>query len=241
MATDSDENPNEDVLKEFHKLMLEALRQREKDIIQFVAVLAPALGGFVWLVKELEVYPERVFCKQDQYTFMIGTIGVVFLLAIGAAYTAALGYNFRYITMQLAKLEYRWGVSGSMLKGWPRSSSAFRNRYGKYCIPPDIICVFWSAFLLSIVLVTGAACVLMPVPRILCFVGPAGLVALLYGLTRPCHYGCKMYSLTDPAREHWGTDDNESFNSQTGFIHSTMSLLCCIFGCTWCSRKGGSK
>lgn len=37
----------------FHQLMLHALRQREQDVLKFVAILAPALAGFVWLTREL--------------------------------------------------------------------------------------------------------------------------------------------------------------------------------------------
>jgi hypothetical protein len=37
-------------LESMHKLLLEALRHREQEIVRYLAILGPALGGFVWLL-----------------------------------------------------------------------------------------------------------------------------------------------------------------------------------------------
>ena len=64
-----------------HKTFLEALRHREQEIVRFVAILAPALGGFVWLLTK-DVTP---------YVFTVGTLGVLFFLLVGGVYCLALG------------------------------------------------------------------------------------------------------------------------------------------------------
>jgi len=130
--------------------MLEALRQREQDVIRYIAILAPALGGYVWLLKEYGT---------NTTVFVAGTLGVILLLFVGAVYTVALGYNFRYITLQLAKLETLIDTRDFILAGWPRDAKVFAKKYGRWCCPPEVIRVFWLAFLFAIagVTVSGSA------------------------------------------------------------------------------------
>ena len=65
------------LLRDFHSLMLQALRQREQDVIRYIAILAPAIGGYVWLLTKY---------KSGGSEFVTGTIGVMFLLLTGAIY-----------------------------------------------------------------------------------------------------------------------------------------------------------
>lgn len=140
-------------LPNMHKMFLEALRHREQDIVRFLAILGPSLGGFVWLHGDLADNPAR---------FVAGTYGVLLVLVLGAFYSLALGYNYRYLTLQLAKLESRANLKleGVVLGSWPRMPSDFkrRNRWGviPWSTPPGIIKVFWIAFLACIVGVTIA-------------------------------------------------------------------------------------
>jgi hypothetical protein len=41
-----------DVLKSMHGALLEALRHREQEIFSYLAILVPALAGFVWLLQQ---------------------------------------------------------------------------------------------------------------------------------------------------------------------------------------------
>lgn len=141
-------------LMNMHGKFLDALRHREQDIIQFLGILGPALGGFIWLLGDLADHPFR---------FVAGTYGVLLVLFMGASYTLALGYNYRYMILQLAKLEAhpRLCLREVTLAYWPRRVSEFKkgSRWGflPWCTPPDIIRVFWLAFLICIIGVTVVA------------------------------------------------------------------------------------
>ena len=133
------------VLENMHKLFLEALRHREQEIFRYLAILGPALGGFMWLLQ----------IDAEKKIFVMGTISVILLFLLGGIYCLALGYNFRYITLQLAKLESILKVKDSILVGWPKSPEDFIERYRllwgiPWCTPPEIINVFWWAFSMGI-------------------------------------------------------------------------------------------
>jgi len=197
--------------------LLEALRHREQEILRYLTLLLPAVGGFMWLMTE-----ER---KENLALFFVGTVGVIFLLFLGAKYALALGYNYRYLTIQLAKLEGELKIKDAILKGWPRNKAAFLQRYGNQCYPPGIIKVFWVAFLVGIPLVTIIA-VLMLVGgvvhalavreandvtlwKVFFGVGAAGLlsvvgtVCFVLALTAPSRYGCKISQLLTDEPNEW--------------------------------------
>lgn len=148
-------------LQNMHKTFLEALRHREQEILRYIAILTPALGGFIWLLR-------LDFNKDGNlYVFTIGTIGVLFLLLIGAVYSLALGYNYRCITLQLAKLESLClHIRRYIINSWPRTPKDFaarcRRREKPWCDPPEIIRIFWLAFSTGIVGVTLAV-IFLPV------------------------------------------------------------------------------
>ncbi len=191
-----------DILKNFHQLMIVALRQREGDIIQFVAILAAALAGFGWLAKASSAGADSVNLSSG--VFVIGTVGVLLLLTVGTVYALALGYNYRYIILQLAKIEAKWCVCKSMLVNWPRCPDDFIKKYGCYCKPPEIIQVFWIAFLVAIAGVTLSAAFLKPVALVLGVIIPAGCVGLLLGLLLPCRYGRKIRKLAYAEKKSGG-------------------------------------
>jgi len=194
-------NLNEDqriALCNMHKTFLEALRHREQEILRFLAILAPALGGFIWLLR-LDLNKD-----ENAFVFTIGTLGVLLFLLLGAVYSLALGYNFRYVTLQLAKLEsdYCLKIKKFILKSWLRTAEKWAKKYKKswipYCAPPDIIKVFWLAFVIAKVFVILAAsfflgttcknlceqtCAVI-IGGILCFI-----IAVLFA---PMYYGWKL-------------------------------------------------
>ncbi len=151
------ERIQKDAKLNMHKMFLEALRHREQDIVRFLVILGPALGGFIWLLGA-DMQPAQ---------FIGGTYGVLLTLVLGAFYALALGYNYRYLTLQLAKLESAGHIDlkGTVLTSWPRMPEEFiqRNRWGviPWCTPPGIIKVFWVAFLVGILGVTTVASVVV--------------------------------------------------------------------------------
>lgn len=197
-----------DALRDTHRLLLEALRHREQEIIQFLAILVPAMGAFGWLIKS---------AHHKLTLFVGGTVGVLLLLLLGAIYSLALGYNYRYITLQLAKLEYFLGISECILEAWPKSKNKFLKRCRilgiPWCTPPEIIKVFWSTFLAVIVAVTITACFANSEPIVLALVIPFGTLCFFIGfLVLPVHYGRKLHKTADEEPEHWarGSQNMES-------------------------------
>ena len=189
-ATGDSPSPNMKLAETLHEALMAALLQREKDILQYLVILVTALGGFTWLLKN--VNPE------EQPAFVFGTVGVLLLLLLGAVYALALGYNFRYITLQLAKLERSLRIEGMMLIAWPRSPDDFARKYRlgviPWCTPPEIIKVFWVAFLVAIVGVTTAACVFLHAKGQGYTWGliAAGAGALAIAVLAPIHFGRKL-------------------------------------------------
>lgn len=113
---------HEAVLK-MHNLLLEALRHREQDILRYLIFLGSALGGFAWLLSPS--------VGGDSVLFVVGTIIAQGTLLLGALYSLALGYNFRYITLQLAKFESEeiLALKDYVLCSWPRDPKDFRKRF----------------------------------------------------------------------------------------------------------------
>lgn len=190
-----------DVLENMHSLFLEALRHREQEIFRYLAILVPALGGFLWLIQE----------DPEKEIFIIGTISVISLLSLGGIYSLALGYNYRYITLQLAKLEAILNVKDAMLVGWPRSSKDFLDRYKLFCcipwcIPPEIIKVFWGAFLLGIFGITVTVHYYyikpdMAARSFMIYFGPICLI--ITGFLFPFYFGWKLRSMCKKEPEDW--------------------------------------
>ena len=152
MSVDFEENRLQ-MATNMHQSLLNALRQREADIIKFLAILGPALAGFVWLL---------IKTKPADYAFVAGTIGVQAILAVGAIYAVALGYNFRSILFQMKRIEYSTGLSKYIINDWNtyytnQKDTRFVKQKVTGC-PPEIIKVFWLAFLVILIVITGLAC-----------------------------------------------------------------------------------
>ena len=186
-------------LEGMHGLMLQALRQREQDIIRYLAILVPSVGGFVWLLQS-EI--------SDVKVFIVGSVFVLLLLLLGAVYSLALGYNYRYITMELAKLEAVLRIRDAMLVSWPRSPEDFLRRYRlgciPWCLPPEIIKIFWAGFLVAIIGVTIGALFSRPEDEVCQIVIPSGSVCLLVGFLSPIYFGYKLRKYCKKEPETWG-------------------------------------
>lgn len=189
------------VLENMHHLFLEALRHREQEVLRYVAILVPAVGGFLWLMQTKPIAP---------FVFAVGVCSVILVLLLGAVYSLALGYNYRYITLQLAKLEAKFGIHDYMLEGWPRSPEVFMDRYRlrghPWCAPPEVIKVFWWAFTAGIVGASVVACIHMPKAVVLSLVIVCGTICLLLSLAGPWYYGRKLATRAEEERGSWDAE-----------------------------------
>ncbi len=196
------------ILENMHKTLLEALRHREQEILRFVAILGPALAGFIWLLKV------QLSGDSNSFIFKVGTVGVLLLLLLGAVYSLALGFNYRHITLQLAKLESVkfLNIRSYILRSWPRSCKDFAKRYKilwiiPWCTPPEIIKYFWVAFVIGIAGVTVALWYLPLTDNsngqigeeIVCL----GFICFCIALLAPIWFGCKFQKACRKEEERW--------------------------------------
>jgi hypothetical protein len=190
-----------------HHLFLEALRHREQEVLTYLVIIGPALGGFVWLISK---YPKEI----GKGVFCFGAIGLIFIMLLGACYCIALGYNYRTLTFQIAKEEKNMGISDTVLSAWPRDFSDWieRTKLGHYfsflqrykgskvfdwawCFPPELICVFWYAFVIGIIYLTVVSCILAKSILVRVVVAGFGLLCLKLSLFVPHIYGKKLRSV----------------------------------------------
>jgi hypothetical protein len=194
-----------DALGKIHELLLQALRSREEEIFKYLSILASAIGGFGWLVY-VTVWPKNEALPAgpnyrgltprtpDQVAFFVaGSMAVLLLLLLGAAYSLTLGYNYRYITLQLAKIESRLNITRDMLRGWPKRPSAFEERV--YCLPPAVIAVFWASFVSGIVLIGAAAMYFEPGCHARVLVVGTGTISFAVAVLLPFYFGMKLRRL----------------------------------------------
>jgi hypothetical protein len=194
-------NDGLEIVKSEYKMLFEALRHREEAIIQYLAILGPALGGFVWLL--LNVGYDATKTK----VFVVGTVGVMAVLWMGAMYSLALGFNFRYITLVLAKIEAKLGADEFTILGWPRSPKAFLRKYRlcrmPWCTPPEIIWIFWISFLIFIPTIAAVALIFINGKTAQWFLMSCGVVFFLSAwLVAPIVYGFKLKYLIENELEH---------------------------------------
>lgn len=187
-----------DLFKSIHNSYLETLRHREQEIFRYLAILGPAIAGFVWLVKESP--------KKDVLT--IGTISIIFLLLLGAIYSAALGYNYRYLVMLLTKLETIMGIRDAVLVDWPKKQEDFINKHKllwciPWCEPPDIINVFWLAFIISLGGVT-----VYSYESNLSLAGYCGVWCILISLSAPVLFGWNIRKICKKEPKEWTPSSN---------------------------------
>ncbi len=137
---------------------LEALRNREREAVQFIVLLASALGGFAWALK---LVPDL---KDNLLSFVAISVGVLILLMLGAAHSLALGYNYRYLILQLRKVKNALGVKQYVLRAWDKpiscSSETDQACEDKFT-PPEIIKQLWIAYLWGIAVVASTASIVV--------------------------------------------------------------------------------
>jgi len=204
-------SPAMTAMQSMHSLLLEALRHREQEVVRYLAILGPALGGFIWLLG---------YDGPNKATvFSVGTGGVILLMLLGAVYSLALGYNYRYITLELAKLESdsRLAMKSHVLRHWPRYRADFEKgntvlRLIPCCMPPEIIKVFWLAFVLGILGVTHAAHRHLAGMAHAGFVYPVrfvGWACFVLAFAMPVWFGFKMRSAIRKEPADWDKEEDQ--------------------------------
>jgi len=192
-------------VENMHKTFLEALRHREQEILRYIAILAPALGGFVWLLNEVNLEG-----KNGVFIFTVGTLGILFLLFVGAVYSLALGYNFRYVTLQLAKMEsdFCLNIKEFILESWLRTANEWVEEYKKKrCFPPEIINVFWLSFIIAKIFVVLMAVIFLIINQKNMWIqilpiSVIGVVCIIVALWfAPSHYGKKLYEMCEEEKK----------------------------------------
>jgi len=136
------------ILVNLHKSLLEALRRREEEVLRYIALLVSPLTGFIWLLRR-----DLNDCTNCR-VFLVGTSGVILLLLVGAIYSLALGYSFRSMRFQLLKLEKCFGIRCYLLKPWTMTKKPCKLWKQWLYVLPEIMKVFWLAFVITIIGVT---------------------------------------------------------------------------------------
>ena len=134
----------EEALLNMQKLYLEALRSREREVLQFIVVLATGLGGFAWAMGK--IITGDISLVNHLASFVAIIFSILLLLMLGAMHALALSYNYRSVVMQLRKLEDHIHVGDVILDEWRKIKCNMK--------PPEIIKQFYIAYIWAIILVT---------------------------------------------------------------------------------------
>ena len=183
-------NKEDCMVVKYHNLLLDALRSRENEIIPFIAIIGPALGGYIWLLYKLN--------GKNPELIIITTIGIWILFLLGALYSAALGYNYRCILYQVKKIEQEQNIKKYIIKAWhepvrdhsKKHASIFWNRID-WCPMPEVIKWFWVSFPVLILGVTAASWIQIKDYECKCIL-LFGIVPFVLGLIAPVYYGTKI-------------------------------------------------
>jgi len=195
---------------DLHKIMLEAMRAREGEILRFAAFLLPALGGvfaFPWLA---QAQGKTLPCN----TLLITTLAVIILLFFGGWYTLALSYNYRYLNVVVRRLQNHLRLARFQPKKWTQSwgereqssrlgcALSLLNRFLLFDFAPEI---FRTLVLLFFVLMLFVLTVSIPLRSGLkhsSYVITLNLVALVgLQLIGSCFYWRKLEKLEKDWKE----------------------------------------
>ena len=160
--------------------LLDALRHREQEIFRYLAIVAPAIGGLLGL----SIYGHLL---SDAW-LVAAMLGLQLLAVLGGWYALALSYNYRYVLAQIRLLEDALGIEPFIAPPWsrPRGPTA-------WCWPPEIMKVFWFAFVALAVVIALAACLAKPGALVIVTsVVACWLFVSLQALILPAYYGAKL-------------------------------------------------
>jgi hypothetical protein len=135
-------------------------------------------------------------------------------LFLGVCYSMVLGYNFRYITLALAKIEAILELDDCVPIGWPRKPGRFIDKSRKYrlpfLLPPEIIKFFGLASFTGLLLV-GVGWTVVQGYDALITIGTAILAVV--SLSVPMIFGWKFIRLCE-AEPQWPNESDEEFKTR---------------------------
>jgi hypothetical protein len=111
---------------DLHRIMLEAMRAREGEILRFAAFLLPALGVILaspWVAK--------VQGKTPPYALLFTTLAVIILLFFGGWYALALSYNYRYLKIVVCRVQDLLRLDRFVPTKWTDPYGKPENRWRK--------------------------------------------------------------------------------------------------------------
>jgi len=134
---------------DLHKIMLEAMRARESEILHFIGFFLPAIVGLfaiVWVKGGESAIPAKILLPA------VSAITIL-ILFFGAWYALALSYNYRYIQLVTWSLQEHLGVTQFQPDWKPKHFKPGGNLY-LFNFAPEI---FRTQLWLFIVLIIAAA------------------------------------------------------------------------------------
>lgn len=149
-----------DLAEELHKVFLESMESRYKDILSFLGFIIPAFTGFLWLVNNYELNE-----RSTKYlsTFFIGTLVVISILLWGAAYALAMSYRYRYLQASVYMIEEAFGVGLFIPTSFkPKPLVGIKALLG-LSIAPGILQVHLFFFISCIIGIAAAFSILTPI------------------------------------------------------------------------------
>lgn len=120
------------------------------------------------------------------------------MFLIGTLYSAALGYNYRCILMQLKKLEEELEIQKYILASWrtPIEKLCYKTFCGiPWCGPPEVIKWFFYSFPILTLSTTSVAWLESENCQYSYVLWPLGIAFAIIGFCVPIYYGKKIQRL----------------------------------------------
>lgn len=157
-STEAGANPNKhDLAESLHALFLESMETRYSDILRFLALIIPALTGFLFIVSQ---YESAQAWDKPISTFFFATVAVIASQLWGAAYALAMSYRYRYLQASVYRIEEARGIDLLIPHSFkPKPVKGACARLG-LSIAPGILQIHVFFFLASIIGTTLAFCFL---------------------------------------------------------------------------------
>lgn len=130
---------------DLHKIMLEAMRSRESEILHFIGFFLPAIVGFFaigWLKGGESAVPAEILLPAVSAV-------TILILFFGAWYALALSYNYRYIQLVTWSLQEHLGVTQFEPEWKPKLFRCGNLKFFNFA--PEIICTQLWLFIALII------------------------------------------------------------------------------------------
>ncbi|TET39242.1 MAG: hypothetical protein E3J72_00945 [Planctomycetota bacterium] len=116
----------EEILREFYKILLESMRTREQALLRFLALFGAPIAGYIWILVHHNQTKSDI--NISNAGLLAAALGTILIQILGAIYILALSYNFRSMQIACDKIEKEFNIVDKMPKGWRLT----RERIGKW-------------------------------------------------------------------------------------------------------------